>query len=214
MTIHCISGLGADQRVFANIQIPGAELQAVPWAYFDKHDEMACYAQKMAAQIPEGNDHIILGLSFGGMLASEIARTRPAQRVIIVSSAKSPDELELPGKFLQFVIHRGMLPVGLAPLGGKQVTSRFGAETKEEHHLIHSILKDTDPHFARCAFRAMIDWQSQVAPPENIVHIHGTADQLIRPERINPTHWVKGGSHIMIYNRAAEVSALIAQHLS
>ena len=212
-TLHCISGLGADQRVFAHLSIAGAELKTVPWAEIDRHDEMACYAQKMAAQIPEGPDDVILGLSFGGMLASEIARVRPAQKVIIVSSAKAPGELQMPGKFLQFVIHKRILPVGLAPLGGKHVTERFGAETTEEHALIRNILADTDPHFARCAFRAMIDWQSLTPPPKSLVHIHGTADQLIAPDRITPTHWVEGGGHIMIYNRAEEVGSLIAQHL-
>ena len=213
-TLHCISGLGADERVFAKLRLPGIALQFVPWADIDRHDAMACYAQKMAAQIPEGDGQAILGLSFGGMLASEIARMRPAQQVIIISSAKSPGELHPPGKFLQFVIHNGLLPVRLASLGGKKVTGRFGAQTEAEHDLVRSILEDTDPHFARCAFRAMLDWRSAAPPPEHIVHIHGTADQLIVPDKIKPTHWVEGGQHIMIYNRAEEVSALIARHLT
>ncbi len=83
----------------------------------------------------------------------------------------------------------------------------------EEHALIQSILEDTDPHFARCAFRALIEWQSSTPAPGNIVHIHGTADQLIVPDKILATHWVEGGQHIMIYNRADVVSTLIAQHL-
>ncbi len=211
--IHCISGLGADQRVFTRLNIPGATLKPVPWADIDKHDEMACYAQKMAAQIPDGPDDVILGLSFGGMLASEIARVRPQQKVIIISSAKAPGEVEMPGKFLQFIVHKGLLPIGLAPLGGKQIAERFGAETPEDRALIQSILEETDGHFARCAFRAIIDWQSAVQPPAGLVHIHGTADEIIPPTRIHPTHWIEGGGHIMIYNRAEEVSALIAQHL-
>ena len=80
-TIHCISGLGADQRIFQKLQIPGAVLKPVPWPDFDKYDELACYAQKVAALIPEGPDEVILGLSFGGMLASEIARMRPSAKV-------------------------------------------------------------------------------------------------------------------------------------
>ena len=78
---------------------------------------------------------------------------------------------------------------------------------------MRAILEDTDNHFARCALRSMIDWRS-MPPPADIVHIHGTADAMILPDNIHPTHWVKGGKHIMVYSRAAEVSALIAQHLS
>ena len=55
-----------------------------------------------------------------------------------------------------------------------------------------------------------------VAFPEGdeLVHIHGTADQILPPETIHEAHWIKGGEHIMIYNRADEVSALINEHLA
>ncbi len=62
----------------------------------------------------------LLGLSFGGMLASEIARMRPEQQVIIVSSAKSPAELEMPGKALQFIIHNGCCRYGLRRSAAKR----------------------------------------------------------------------------------------------
>ena len=123
-TIHCISGLGADQLMFSKLSIPGAELKAVLWPYFDKHDEMACYAQKIGAQIPEGPDEVILGLSFGGMLASEIARTRPGAKVMIVSSVKSPAELPPMAGWTKFLGRNSLMPVGLANGGGKEADAR------------------------------------------------------------------------------------------
>jgi pimeloyl-ACP methyl ester carboxylesterase len=202
--LYCISGLGADHRVFQKLRIPGATLHPVPWPYFDKHDELACYAQKVAAQIPNGPNDAILGLSFGGMLASEIARMRPAQQVFIVSSLKSSFELPPMGRFLQFVAKHRLRPL----------LNRFGCHTEEERALLRSILEDTDSHFARCAFKAIVEWRSTTPVPDNIVHIHGTADQMIPPDNLKPTHWIEGGEHIMIYSRADEVSALIAQHLT
>jgi pimeloyl-ACP methyl ester carboxylesterase len=213
-TIHCISGLGADQRMFAKLRIPGAELKPVLWPYFDRHDEMACYAQKVAEKIPEGPDHVILGLSFGGMLASEIARMRPGAKVILVSSVKSPSELPPMAGWVKFLGRNGLMPVGIAKLPNKQVMERFGADTEEEKKLMQAILKDTDNHFAACALRAMIEWQTKTPPPAGIVHIHGTADAMLLPDKIKPTHWVEGGKHIMVYSRAEEISKLIEQHLS
>ena len=212
-TIHCISGLGADQRMFQKLNIPGAELKPVLWPHFDKHDEMACYAQKVAAKIPEGPDEVILGLSFGGMLASEIARARPSAKVIIISSVKSPSELPPMAGWVKFLGRNGLMPVGIAKIPNKQILERFGADTEEEKKLMRAILDDTDNHFAKCALWAMIKWQA-TPPPAGIVHIHGTADAMILPDKIQPTHWVEGGKHIMVYSRAAEISALIAQHLS
>ena len=125
-TLHCISGLGADHRMFQKLRIPGWELKAVPWPHIDAHDGMACYAQKVAALIPDSPDDAILGLSFGGMLASEIARVRPGQRVIIVSSAKHPDELGEVSGWLKFIVTKRLLPVGLMRIPNKVILRRFG----------------------------------------------------------------------------------------
>jgi hypothetical protein len=212
-TIHCISGLGADHRVFQKLDIPGAILKPVPWPYFDKHDEMACYAQKVAAIIPDGPDDVILGLSFGGMLASEIARVRQSQKTIIVSSVKSPDELPPVSKTVRFIVEHKLMPMSIATMPAKPILHRFGAYTEEEMALVRSILSDTDPHFARCASKAIMEWQTRTPAPPDLVHIHGTADQMLKPDKLEPTHWVEGGQHMMIYSKAEEVSRLIARHI-
>ena len=90
---------------------------------------------------------------------------------------------------------------------------RFGAETNEEQKLLADILADTDGPFAKWSGKAIINWKSTDHAP-GIVHIHGTADRMIPPALIHPTHWVEGGTHLMVYHRAAEVSALISQHLA
>lgn len=209
--IYCISGLGADQRVFTKLSIPGAVLQPVHWVPFDKHDEIPCYAQKMSATIKEENP-IILGLSFGGMIAAEIAKMRPVRQVFLVSSAKDRTELPPVSNLVKFLAHTHLLPVFIMKFPSSQIYERFGVETIEEKALLMDILKKTDNSFSQWAARAIIDWQS-TTHTDNIIHIHGTADRMIPPELVRPTHWVQGGTHFMIYRRAAEVSALIAQHL-
>ncbi len=211
-TLHCISGLGADHRMFQKLRIPGWELKAVPWPHIDAHDEMACYAQKVAALIPDSPDDAILGLSFGGMLASEIARVRPAQRVIIVSSAKHPDELGEVSGWLKFIVTKRLLPVGLMRIPNKVILRRFGAYDDESQLLLRSILDDSDNHLVSVAGKVIMEWQTSAALL-HIVHIHGTADQIIPPEPVKPTHWIEGGEHMMIFTRAEEVGALIAAAL-
>lgn len=209
--IYCISGLGADQRAFGKLSIPGAVLKPVDWVAFDKHDGISCYAQKMAATIPEDNP-TILGLSFGGMVAAEIAKIRPVKQVFLVSSAKDATELPPVSNLVKFLAHARLLPVFIMKIPSNQVYNRFGVETEEEKALLMDILKKTDNSFSSWAARAMIDWHC-TAHADNIIHIHGTADQMIVPQHIHPTHWVEGGTHFMIYRRADEVSRLIAQHL-
>lgn len=209
--LYCISGLGADQRIFQKLDIPGVQLVPVAWPAFDRHDDMACYAQKVLAQIKEEKP-MLLGVSFGGMLSVEIAKQAPVQKVIIVSSAKTIDELPPVSAFARFMVHNNLIPVGLFKHFHKQMAERFGAVTEEEKNLLVSILHDTDNAFVKWAGHAMINWQNHQVP-QGLVHIHGTADRLIPPTHIHPDYWVEGGSHFMIYNRAAAVSRIIASEL-
>lgn len=210
--VYCISGLGADERIFRNLSIPGVELVHVPWADFDSHDEIPCYAQKMSSRIKE-KDPIIIGLSFGGMIAVEIAKLRHVDRVFIISSAKTKDELvQGTGGFLSFLIKNEIIPAGLMTIPNYFLLKRFGAETKEEKQLLTAILEATDPHFVKWAMKALLLWQNTTYK-ENIIHIHGTADKIILPGNMKPDFWIEGGTHMMVYNRAAEISKIISDNL-
>lgn len=210
--IYCISGLGADERIFKNLNISNAKLVHLPWTSFDKHDELPCYAQKMAAQIPEQHP-IILGLSFGGMIATEIAKQQQVNKTFLISTVKGKHEMPKVSHSLQYLIAHDLIPYGLFKKPNKILYNRFGAETEKEKELIAAIMKDTDPAFLSWAFKAMLNWQNTIIPP-NIIHIHGTEDNILKPLNIDATYWLRGGTHMMVYNRADEISALISSHLS
>jgi pimeloyl-ACP methyl ester carboxylesterase len=210
--IYCISGLGADQRVFQKLQIPGAALVPVSWPAFDKHDDMSCYAQKIIAQIPDERPTII-GVSFGGMLSVEIAKQIPISKAFIVSSAKTIAELPQVGSFIQFMLRNNLIPVGLFKNFHKQMYERFGVRNEEEKELLVSIMNDTDNAFVKWAFKALLNWRNTEVPA-GIIHIHGTADRLIPPDHIQPDYWIAGGTHFMVYDRAEEISRIIVSQLA
>jgi pimeloyl-ACP methyl ester carboxylesterase len=210
--IYCISGLGADERIFKKLKINNANLIFLPWAPFDKHDELPCYAQKMASLIPEKNP-TLLGLSFGGMLTTEIANLMQVQKAFLVSSAKTRKELGEVSVTVKFLIQNNLIPFSLFKKPNKILYNQFGAETEEDKQLLGEIMRDTDPKFLSWAFKAILDWTNNKVPA-NLIHIHGTHDNIIRPAFVNPDYWINQGSHMMVYDKAADVSALIEKHLS
>lgn len=210
--IHCISGLGADATIFKNVSIKGHTISVLPFVSFDKHDDLECYAQKMAATITDPSP-MIIGLSFGGMLATEIARTNPNANVVIVSSVRSSSDIPPVKPFLRDIINNGIIPSGLFSRPYKQVIERFGATTPEEIDLLKNIFKNSDGHFMKWAAKAIVNWRPQ-APPANIYHIHGTADRIIPPTLIHPDAWIESGQHIMIYNRSKEINPIIQKQFS
>ena len=210
--IYCISGLGADERIFKKLNIPNAKLVYLPWVTFDKYDDLPCYAQKMASQISE-DDPMILGLSFGGMLVTEIVKQRNIERAFLISSAKGKHELPDVSSTLKYLIQHDLIPYSLFKRPNKILYDRFGAKSDEEKRMLDAIMEDTDTSFLRWALKAILNWQNTIVPA-NIIHIHGTEDKILQPAFIDATYWLNGGTHMMVYNRANEVSALIAGHVS
>ncbi len=97
MKVYFISGLGADDRVFRQLNLPGIEPVYLNWITPIKNESIESYAGRMAEKITESNP-VIVGLSFGGMIGMEIAKLIPVKKLILISSAKG--EKELPPYFL------------------------------------------------------------------------------------------------------------------
>ena len=163
----------------------------------------------MAQQIPE-RDPIIIGLSFGGMLATEIARQMSVKNVILISSARTRSEVGF-----RSILYRSLnsiLPVGLFPRPYSLILYYLGADSEEEKTMLKDMLDHGNIAFTKWCIGAILGWKDAVCPG-NILQIHGTADRVILPANVKPHHWLKDGSHIMIYNRAAEINKLITDYL-
>ncbi len=209
--LYCISGLGADQRLFQNVVVPGFELVHLNWVPPSPADTLTSYAGKMADMIAEEHP-CLLGLSMGGMIATEIGKTRETEKIVIVSSAKTRAEVGWSSYAVNKVVSAGIVPASLLNIPYPVALNMLGAGTPEERQLLRQVIRDADPTFMKWAIRAIFSWGSTTWPP-NVYHIHGTSDKIILPACVRPDVWVEGGSHIMLLNRHEEVNKLIAAYL-
>jgi len=211
--IYCISGIGADHRLFKKLSVPGYTLVALPWVPFESNDNMASYAMKMFACIPEKSP-VIIGLSFGGMLAIEIAKAHPECTVFIVSSAKKSSEVKIHGGALsRWLIRSMVLPARFFIIPSATAIYYLGAQDEGEKQLLRQIMRDSNGRFMKWALKAIATWHNDVLPAGG-VHIHGTNDKTIPSSGVHPDYWIEGGGHTMIYNRADEVARIISECLS
>lgn len=210
--IYCISGLGVDERLFRKVEVPGFQLVHLPWVVYDRHDTMKSYAAKMKVMIGDKNP-IIMGVSFGGMVATEIADMVNAKHVILLSSSKT--RYEIP-KLYRWVSKLGLLhiaPIWLVKRVFFVLYYVFGIKTKEDKMLLKSILKDTSNSFVRWSTIALTRWDRKDYP-NSITHIHGTADKIIYPSCVKPDFWVKGGGHLIVLQNYQEVNTILGGILS
>lgn len=204
---YLIPGLGADERVFRRLQLPGT-MHVLQWlAPQSPAEPLVHYAASLAAAVPLAAPCWLVGVSFGGLLAQEIARLRPLARVVLISSLGSPHDLP---PLLRLAgatgVHR-LVPFGLLKWLPRLAQWFFGARGGTEYRLLRQILADTDPVFARWATAQLLSWRGPGLP--GTVRIHGTRDRLL-PAGAGPiTSLVPGAGHFLIVSHAAQVSQLL-----
>ena len=92
-TIYCISGLGADEGVFQYLDLSFVKPVFINWISPLKNETLSAYALRLQQKFIHEESPVIVGLSLGGMVATEIAKSNPSAKVIIVSSAKTKKEI-------------------------------------------------------------------------------------------------------------------------
>lgn len=211
--IFLIPGLGADSRVYNNIDLNSFDVTRVEWILPNSTDTLSIYAQKLVLQYNINSNSIIIGNSLGGMLAIEIAKLLPVKKVILISSIKTVNEA--PGYFKFFRI----FPV-YKIIPGKVFTSMdslmeplFGHMSKADSWLFRDMLKKSSPVFIKWAMSAVLKWHNHVIPP-NIIHITGDKDLVFPYKRIKDAIIIKGGTHIMIFDKAQEINKILKSILN
>lgn len=205
--VYFIAGLGADSRAFSFLDLSFCQPLFIDWVTPSLKETLPSYAEKLFACIQD-EEATIVGLSFGGMLATEIAKRHPRTKVIVIASSKT--YLEIPN-YLRFWRHFPIYKFHsnrIKNSAGNFVLSILGAKGTEQKKLQLQIMKDSDAVFTRWAMDAVVNWRNTTVPP-NVVHIHGTADKLLPYRYVKADYAIKDGEHVMVMDRPKEVSELL-----
>jgi pimeloyl-ACP methyl ester carboxylesterase len=209
---YCISGLGADERIFSNLVLEGFTLKHIPWITPWKREPISQYAKRMAGGFTEAPP-VLIGVSFGGMMAIEIARLLNIKKVIIISSVKSYEELP---RWMKHIGRTGLNKlIPMRPYSFIQGIgdARLGVSNEEEGNMVHAYRKAADPVYLDWAVDQVLNWKNHWLP-ENLVHIHGDEDRIFPIHRVQPSYTIKKGTHFMVYNRAEEISRIIEKEIA
>jgi pimeloyl-ACP methyl ester carboxylesterase len=216
-TIYCISGLGADERVFSRLVVPGAGFVYLQWLIPAAQESITDYATRMCGQIPaiSGGRVVLMGVSFGGMMAIEMAKQIPGAAVILISSVKSRKELPWSTRLAGRLGLYSLIPTRPGTYSFMRPMRNYflGVGTREEASLSNEFSENVDPVYLRWAVRQIVCWKNEWQPPV-LYHIHGSKDRAFPIGRIAATHVVEGGGHFMVMNRAKEISGILAGILS
>lgn len=216
--VFCISGLGADDRIFSKLEIPGMRLRFVKWVQPEPDESIIHYAARMCSQV-EAEQPVLAGVSFGGMMAIEMAKQIPCSAVILISSVKTTDEV--PGwmrSFGQYGIERILPSRSLASYRAlkmvRPVQNYFlGAHTPEEKKIANEFRDKVDPVYLKWAISQVFRWRNTWLP-EKVVHVHGARDHIFPIKKIKDAKVIIDGGHFMVMNRYDQISKIISAALA
>jgi pimeloyl-ACP methyl ester carboxylesterase len=207
--VYFISGLGADKRAFSFMDLSFCEPVFVEWIPPLKNETLPAYALRLRQQIDEEHP-VIVGVSFGGMLATEMAKMDDHLQAIIIASNKSSKEFPAYLRIGKYLPVYKWLPGRLLKTGSFNWI--IGAKGDERKQLIRSIIADSNPAFLKWAVGAILHWK-ETKVPTNVKHIHGTADRLLPFRYVKADIVIEGGTHLMTINNSGEVSAVLSKLL-
>jgi len=212
--IYLIPGQGADERLFNHLDIAEPyEVKHIIYKTPKEGTTLKQYAQQLSSQIDTTQRFMLIGVSLGGMLATEMSDFLSPEKVIIISSAKHKNELPFRYRFQQKLPLYKAVSSNMAKKGALFMQPIVEPDRNKEKDTFVKMLEDKDPDFLRRTIAMIINWDRTEAP-KNIIHIHGDKDNTIPIRNVAVDFKVDKGSHMMTLTRGKEISILINRLIS
>lgn len=208
--IYCISGLAADFRVFSRIDFDGHPVHFLPWKIPAPHESIEQYAAKLAADIHDEKP-ILMGLSFGGMMVIELSKLIPTERIIILSSIKTRDEMPAYMKIasrisLQKWVHLRPWSI-LEPIENYNL----GVSTREQKILVREYRQQANQQYLDWSIEQILNWENKFVPG-NLVHLQGSKDHIFPARYVEPTYIIPGGGHLFLMNQWELTNSILKKY--
>lgn len=212
MTIYAIPGLGTTEKLYVNTKIKGVEIIVLNWPTPEKNDTMESYARKFLPQINTNIPFCLLGVSFGGMICTELSKIISPKKIFLISSCKSRKELPWFIKtFKYFPLHKLISEKQHRKMAyrGRWIIGFGKAYIPEFLGMVNSMTKN---YFKYC-INIIVNWNNTTLP-KNTIHIHGDNDILLWYKFVKPDYTISRGSHAMIVFQADEINKIIENELN
>lgn len=206
-----LPGLGCDARMFSPQRAAFPELIVPQWIPPERKEPLAHYAARFAKVIDPGVPCFLGGVSFGGVVALEVATHLATRECYLFGSIRGNREIPIRLNIFRHISDMIMILKWSSPVALNYGGRWFSPAIRGVLHQ----LKDADPSFVRWAARAILHWKPS---PEiarlHIVQIHGDRDWVFPIWRLTAEKTIKGAGHLMSMTHADEVNAYVRERMS
>lgn len=213
MNVYFISGLGADRRTFEKIRLNDSfRVHHVEWIEPGRGESLSAYVKRLLIQVDQDSPFSLVGLSFGGVIAVEMAKVSNPEKVIILSSMSRSSELPKKFKAIGALNLHRLVPAPMYKKPTKIIARFFGAKTSSDRKLLYEIFEDSSAVFIKWAVDKLLKWKNDFRP-ENLFHIHGEKDLLLPVSCVKEDISIPDAGHLMVLTHAGLLTGLIEKQL-
>jgi hypothetical protein len=207
--IYCLGGLVMDEQIFQNIHPEGAKLVHIKYNEPLKGESLKHYSKRLFDKIHLPEKYQLLGVSFGGMIATEFFKIREPEKLYLVSTVSYATEVPLKFKIAYLLRLHKIFSGSLVKY--KKIISSFvtGVKREKDHERINSLLSNVDAEFLNWALGSLFSWENTLVP--NAIRIHGTKDRIL-PYSGNADYPIKDGTHFIMSNRTEEIAKILSHY--
>ena len=205
--LYVFSGLGADKRVFKYLDFSKYNANFVDWILPFEKESIENYAKRLTKQITSEKP-ILIGLSFGGIMAVEVGKIIESKKIILIASAKNKSEIPFYYRLAGFLNLHKLIPTKLMKSSNFLSFWLFGINSKKNKILLTKILKDTDESFLTWAIDKIVNWKNTYNH-KNLKHIHGTKDRILPIQFVKSDMKIVDGGHFMTIDKFEELNIVL-----
>ncbi len=200
--VYLMPGMAANPKIFEFIKLPeNFKTHHLEWQMPYKNELISEYALRISSSI-KGNNIVLIGVSFGGIIVQEISKIIKCKKVIIISSVKSNKELPLMMQIGKKTKAYKFLNINWINDFESLALFVFGPIVRNRIQLYRKYLSVRDENYLKWSIDQIVNW-NQKTPLNDVIHIHGTIDLVFPSIYIKKAIFVKGGNHAMILRKAA-----------
>lgn len=208
MNVYLLPGVACDRRLFEKFELQGHDVYPLEWPHIGPAQTLADIALQLSTQIDRTSDHVLVGVSMGGMVAQELAMITAPKKVVLISSVTGPQEwpmlLHASRRFRLHYLINNFTMHATWPI--RQWWNKGDPEIAK---VLFDMAVKQSAQQIRASAAAILRWKG--SPWKGpMVRIHGDKDTLL-PLRFPVDHVVPGGSHVMVITRPREISRLVQQ---
>jgi len=214
LRVVLIPGMGADARLFAPQRAAGLDFEVPTLPIPQRGEDLPAYAARVRDALDLDGPCVLGGMSFGGMLACELAAICRTKAVVLIATCRNREPI--PRYYYGAELLSRMLPdvvIRRRCVASSRLLASLERLDRAQYELIRDMSLNVPVLFLRRVARMILTWRGAPPLPCPVYHIHGRRDRVIPIKRLNPDVVIEDGGHLINMTHADEVNRFISDCL-